>query len=237
MTRPDILFENEELIALNKPSGVLSIPDRKGEEASVKTWLQEKYGQIFTVHRIDRDTSGLILFAKNESMHKYLSEAFTNRTVEKFYLGVVQGEPVHHKKTIDAPIMEHPTRKGYMIVSKRGKTSITDYEVVETFGKFTLVSFQIHTGRTHQIRVHMKNEGHAILCDELYGDATPILLSTFKKKFKLSKDLLEERPLLSRLALHAHKLRIPMPDGSLLELEAPLQKDMKVFLQQMKKHG
>lgn len=237
MIRPDIIFENDQLIALNKPSGLLSIPDRKGEEASVKSWLQEKYGQIFTVHRIDRDTSGLILFAKNEEMHKYLSEAFTNRTVEKFYLGVVQGQPAHAKKTIDAPIMEHPTKKGYMIVSKRGKTSITDYEVLETFGKFTLVSFQIHTGRTHQIRVHMKNEGHSILCDELYGDVAPILLSTFKKKFKLSKDLLEERPLLSRLALHAHKLRIPMQDSSILELEAPLQKDLKVFLQQMKKHG
>ncbi|MBY0534364.1 MAG: RluA family pseudouridine synthase [Chitinophagaceae bacterium] len=233
--KPEVLFENDDMIILNKPSGLLSIPDREGKEISLKVMLQEAFGQIFTVHRLDKDTSGAIVFAKNEAAHKFLSEAFENRTVEKYYIGIVMGEPAEDQKTMDGPIMEHPAKKGQMMVHQRGKASLTDYEVVERLKKFTLVKFQLHTGRTHQIRVHMANEGHPILVDPLYGDGAPILLSTYKKKFKLSKDLENERPIMGRLALHASELKLPLLSGETIEIIAPLPKEFSAFLNQFRK--
>ncbi|WP_430899452.1 MULTISPECIES: RluA family pseudouridine synthase [unclassified Paraflavitalea] len=233
--KPVVLFENDDMIVLNKPSGLLSIPDREGKEISLKVMLQEAFGQIFTVHRLDKDTSGAIVFAKNEAAHKFLSEAFENRTVEKYYIGIVMGEPAEDQKTMDGPIMEHPAKKGQMMVHQRGKASLTDYEVVERLKKFTLVKFQLHTGRTHQIRVHMANEGHPILVDPLYGDGAPILLSTYKKKFKLSKDLENERPIMGRLALHASELKLPLLSGETIEIIAPLPKEFSAFLNQFRK--
>src|SRR6185436_12979867 len=121
------------------------------------------------------------------------------------------------------------------IIHKKGKDAVTDYEVLEEFGKFSLVQFQIHTGRTHQIRVHMQSIGHPLICDELYGDGTPILLSSFKQRFKLSKNQDEEIPILSRLALHAQRLKFTDMAGSDYDLEAPMPKDMRALLQQLKK--
>lgn len=233
--KPEVLFENEDMIVLNKPSGLLSIPDREGKEISLKVMLLEAFGQIFTVHRLDKDTSGAIVFAKNETAHKFLSEAFENRTVEKYYVGIVMGEPAEDQKTMDDPIMEHPAKKGQMMVHHRGKASLTDYSVMERLKKFTLVKFQLHTGRTHQIRVHMANEGHPILVDPFYGDGAPILLSTYKKKFKLSKDLENERPIMGRLALHASELKLPLLSGETIEILAPLPKEFSAFLNQFRK--
>ncbi|HEY6899700.1 MAG TPA: RNA pseudouridine synthase, partial [Puia sp.] len=153
MFKPEILLETDKFIAINKPAGLLSIPDREGKEPSLKSWLREKYGNIFTVHRLDRDTSGVIVFAKDEETHKMLSEAFEKRDVTKIYQGLVQGSLEQSKGTIDLPIMEHPTRPGAMVVNRHGKASVTDYEVVEDLGLYSLIQFQIHTGRTHQIRV------------------------------------------------------------------------------------
>jgi len=99
--KPEILFENDDFIALNKPAGLLSIPDREGKEVSLKVMLQEKYGQIFTVHRLDRGTSGVIIFAKNEESHRFFSVAFEDRSVEKFYTGIVQGVPTEKNKSIE----------------------------------------------------------------------------------------------------------------------------------------
>src|SRR5688572_10949469 len=98
------LFENDDLIALNKPSGLLSIPDREGKEISLKKLLQDKYERIFTVHRLDKDTSGLIVLAKNEAAHKHLSVQFEERQTEKIYLGLVIGSPVSTNGSIDSPI-------------------------------------------------------------------------------------------------------------------------------------
>lgn len=235
MIKPDIILENEQWIALNKPHSLLSIPDREGKDVSLKQILQEKYGQIFTVHRLDRNTSGIIIFAKDEETHKFLSQAFEERSVEKFYLGFVNGILPEKMGTIDQPIAENSTKRGVMIIHKRGKSSITDYEVLEEFGKYSFVRFQIHTGRTHQIRVHMQYLGHPLVCDDLYGDPTPVLISTLKKKFKLSKNELEERPIMSRLALHAAELRFTDAKGEKFQLEAEMPKDMRALLQQLRK--
>lgn len=231
------IFENDYFIAINKPAGVLSIPDRMQSEPSLKDKLLEKYGSIFTIHRLDKETSGIILFAKDEATHKFFSKQFEERTVEKFYMGLVHGAPTHKAGSIDAAIMEHPVFKGQMVINKKGKPSLTDYEVVENLGKYSLLKFQLHTGRTHQIRVHAKNMGHPIVCDALYGDGKPVLLSAIKKKFKLSKHDEEERPMLSRVALHSYELKFTDEQGNNFDLMADLPKDIRALIQQMKKHN
>jgi len=214
---------------------MLTIPDREQSERSLKDMLLEKYGSIFTVHRLDKDTSGLVLFAKNETTHKYLNKIFEERQVEKYYVGVVLGMPAEETGLIDAPIAEHQTNKGMMIVHRRGKPSQTGYEVLEANKHFSLVSFQLHTGRTHQIRVHSKNIGHPLACDPLYGDGKPVLLSAVKKKFKLSKQEDEERPMISRLALHSYRLKFIDEHGKQMELEATIPKEFKALMTQLKK--
>lgn len=229
------IAENNEWIALNKPSGLLSIPDREGKDISLKKMLIEKFGNIFTVHRLDKDTSGVIIFAKNEAAHKYLSQQFENRETRKIYQGIVIGSLENKKGTISAPIMEHPGKNGTMVINRNGKEAITDYEVLDDFKIYSLVQFQIHTGRTHQIRIHAKEMGNPIVCDELYGDGKPVLLSSIKKKFNLSKKEDEEKPIMGRMALHALSLKFTNMNGETIELEAPLPKDMKAFLQQLAK--
>lgn len=235
MLKPEVISENDQWIALNKPYGLLSIPDREGKEISLKEMLQERYGQIFTVHRLDRNTSGIIVFAKDEETHKFLSQAFEERTVQKFYSGIVQGLLPTKQGTIDQPIAENTTKRGVMLIHKRGKPSITDYQVLEEFGKYSFVRFQIHTGRTHQIRVHMQFLGHPLVCDDLYGDPAPVLISSIKKNYKLSKNELEERPLMSRLALHASELHFADAGGKQFQLQAEMPKDMRALLQQLRK--
>ncbi len=214
---------------------MLSIPDREGKEVSLKSMLQEKYGEIFTVHRIDRETSGIIVFAKTAAEHQHLSEAFQERTVEKYYLGLVHGVLAEKKGTVEVPMMQHPGKQAVMIVHKNGKISITDYEVAEEFGKYTLLQFRIHTGRTHQIRLHMQHIGHSIVCDTVYGDGQPILVSSIRKKFKLSKSEDEERPILARLGLHAQRLVFSDASGNRYDLQAEMPKDMRALMQQLRK--
>lgn len=235
--KPQILFEDENFIIVNKPSGVLSIPDRHNDQIiSVASSLNNHYGKLFIVHRIDKDTSGCLSFAKNETAHKYLSQLFENRKVEKIYLGIIHGCFDELEGTINKPIHEHPTIKGKMIIhTKVGKESITDYKVLESFGKYSLVQYQIKTGRTHQIRLHSADLGHPILCDGMYGLTNPVFISSFKKKYKLSQNILDENPILSRLALHARQLKFQDMNGNEINAIAELPKDMKAMLNQCRK--
>jgi len=230
----DIIFEDEDMIVLNKPAGLLSIPDRFGKEASLKSLLIEKFGNIFTVHRLDQQTSGLIIFAKTAEAHKELSEIFEGRTIVKKYLGLVNGRPLQ-TGVIEEFMMEHPIKKGQMIIHAKGKESKTSYEVVKYFKQYAWVSFQIYTGRTHQIRLHAKHIGHPIVSDDLYGDGEKLKLSSIKKKnFKLAKVEEEERPLMGRQALHAAIVLFEYK-GKELHLEAPLPKDLTATLKQLEK--
>lgn len=232
-----IICENDDFLAINKEPGMLTIPDRHDDtQLSLYKSLNQQYGKIFIVHRLDRDTSGLILFAKNETTHKYLSQLFEQRNIQKKYLGIVRGSMPEKTGSINEPIGEHPVKKGMMTISKKGKASLTNYEVLEDYGIYSLVQFEIQSGRTHQIRVHTKSIGHPIICDELYGDGKPILLSSFKKKYKLSQHDLEERPIINRLALHSASLRFKDIHQKDFLIEAPLPKDMKALLQQLKKN-
>lgn len=230
-----ILFQNDDFVVLNKPAGMLSIPDRTQSQPSLKDYLIEKFGNIFTVHRLDKDTSGVIVFARNEQTHKHLSLQFEERSTRKIYSGLVTGKPANEKGIIDEPIMEHFSQSGMMMTSAKGKPSVTEYEILEAFKSFSWMQFHILTGRTHQIRVHMKHLGHPIVCDELYGDGKAILLSSFKKKFNLSKADEEERPILNRLGLHAAQLSFSDAFGTRHSFDAELPKDLRALLQQLKK--
>jgi 23S rRNA pseudouridine955/2504/2580 synthase/23S rRNA pseudouridine1911/1915/1917 synthase len=232
--KPEIIFENDLLVAINKPSGLLSIPDREGKEISLKKILADKYGEIFTVHRLDKATSGVIVFAKDEATHAALSQLFESRETEKIYFGLVQGSLSPATGRITEPIRPHPSGNGKMVLHAKGKPSVTEYEVVEDFKRFSWVKFKILTGRTHQIRIHAQFAGHSIVGDELYGSGEPVFISSLKKKYNLSKNEEAEKPILSRLALHSASLKFLINDREYF-FEAPLPKDMKALLQQLRK--
>lgn len=233
----EIVYQDADLIVVNKPAGIPVIPDRFNTEApSINKLLEEKTGQkIWVVHRLDRDTSGVLCFAKNEATHKDLSMQFQEHSVAKYYVGLVHGRVAQEEARIESPIAEHPTIKGKMVVNRKGKMSVTDYKVVGSWPLHTLLQMQIHTGRTHQIRVHMQSIGHPIVADSLYGDGAPFLLSSIKKKYKLSTKDEDEKPLLSRLALHAYRLDFTDRAGKRISVEAALPKDMHACVQQLNK--
>lgn len=234
--KPEVVFENEQLVAFNKPSGLLSIPDRfDTQKANLLKLAESRYGKLFVVHRIDRDTSGLIVFAKDEETHRYMSSLFLSRNIDKYYLALVQGNPAQPDGSIRKGIMPHPTLKGKMVVNARGKEARTDYEVLQNFAGYSLVKLQIFTGRTHQIRVHMHDLGYPVVCDPLYGKGSPVYLSEIKKKFKLSINELEEQPILQRLALHAFEVHFKDTGGHDIHIQAPLSKDMQATVRQLEK--
>lgn len=226
------IYEDEDILVVDKPSGILSIPDRDGNP-SLKTLLDTQYPEIYTVHRLDRDTSGVMVFAKNANTHKYLSQSFEGRTVEKYYTAIVIGSPIEDSGMIDAPIAPHHIIKGKMRVDRSGKPSQTGYEVLERNAYFSKVLFRLYTGRTHQIRVHALHQGFPIACDTLYGDGKSILLSQYKRNYKLSKHQEDERPILDRLGLHASKLHIPMQDGRVLVFESVVPKPFLALMKQL----
>jgi len=234
----ETVYEDDDIVAYNKASGLLSIPDRYNAEIPcLYHEAARQYNKLFVVHRLDKDTSGLIVFAKNEESHKYMSQLFESRDVEKYYLALVNGKPFKDSGSIVAPIAEHPSHKGRMSIQKKGRFAHTDYVLEKSWGLYSLLRLRIHTGRTHQIRVHMQHLGNPIVCDPFYGNPESLKLSSIKKKFKLSDNAEEERPLLSRLALHASMLVFPDKDGKRKEIVAPLPKDMAVAIKQLDKWG
>lgn len=233
----ETIFEDDDLIIVNKPAGLLVVPDRFNHELpSLNKLMEQKMHQkLWIVHRLDRETSGVICFAKNEQSHRYLSILFQEREVKKYYAGLVNGIVTPTEGRIESMIAEHPAGNGKMIVAKRGKPAITDYKVVEQWPLYSLLQFQIHTGRTHQIRVHMQSIGHPLVCDDLYGDGKPFFLSQIKRKYRLSEKEEQERPLLSRLALHAYHLEFQKEDGTVVVAEATLAKDILACVNQLNK--
>lgn len=233
----EIIFEDEFILAVNKPAGILSIPDRfKPELPNVKDLLEKKYPKIFTVHRLDKFTSGVMVFAKQAEAHKSLNELFQNRKVEKKYWALTEGIPNPIEGTINLSIGPNNSRPGKMKISKQGKSAITHYKVVREFENIALVEAKIDTGRTHQIRLHLKSLGTPLLVDKDYGNAEGWFLSSLKRrKFRKGKSE-EERPLLSRLSLHARSLKLihPMLKEE-MKFEAGLPKDLRATLKQLEK--
>lgn len=236
--RPYILHEEPDFLVLNKPAGLLTIPDRFDPDIpAASRILEQHYGPIYVVHRLDRMTSGVLLFARNEKAHKFLSEKFQSRDIQKTYLGLCMGHFQEPIGSISLPLEEHPAKKGKMQIARKGKPALTDYEVLESFQLYSFVRIRIHTGKTHQIRVHMQSLGHPIAMDELYGDDQPFYLSSIKRRYHLGKHQDEERPLMARLALHAFQLEFEDEKGQKRQFEAPLPKDFSAVLQQLRKHA
>lgn len=233
---PEIIFEDEHIVAYNKPSGMLSIPHRfDNSQASLQAIAERRYGKIYVVHRIDKDTSGLILFAKTPEAHRHFSLAFQNRQVEKHYRAICTGIPVKDSGEIEAALMEHPTIKGKMVINKKGKPAHSVYTVLKKWAGYSYIDVQIFTGRMHQIRVHLQSIGTPIVADPLYGSESFLYLSSFKKKFKSSGNYESELPLMGRLALHAYSIRVTHLDGRELQLEAPEPKDFRATIKQLDK--
>jgi 23S rRNA pseudouridine1911/1915/1917 synthase len=210
----EILYEDEHLLAVNKPVGMVVHPapgHPKGTFANALLFhckkLKREPGDLRPgiVHRLDKDTSGVLLAAKTQEAHHKLVSLFAERKIEKYYLAICSGRPKQEK--IDAPIARDPIHRQQMAISQeKGKEAISLCKVLEERGHFSLVQVQILTGRTHQIRVHFKHIGHPILGDPIYGS------SAINKKAGIEKQL-----------LHAHRLKFPHPITSKpLEITAPI---------------
>jgi RluA family pseudouridine synthase len=197
-----ILFENDQLLIVNKPEGVLTIPGRQNSEKSLLEILKvQRQEKLFVVHRLDKDVSGVLVFTKTADAHKYLNQAFETRNVLKTYMALVHGVFKKTKGTIVKPIREFGSgRMGVDAV--QGKDSSTGYEVVEQFPQHTLLKVSPLTGRRHQIRVHLYSEGHGIVGDVLYGDQ--------KNKNE------------SRLMLHSYQINFRMAEGQEISVQADL---------------
>ncbi len=235
----DIIYEDNSLIVVNKPAGLLSIPDRYDiNKPNLYHLLLADDEETRIVHRLDRETSGAIVFAKTEHAHRTLSLQFEERITEKLYLALVDGLPTPEEGSIERPIARHPSKPGRMIVTNKGKEAHTTYKVVESFKLFSLVEVNIHTGRTHQVRVHFQAIGHPLAVDPLYGKREGFLLSEVKRKsYRLGK-FEEERPLMNRTTLHASQLTILHPEtGEKQTFEAPLPKDFQAVIKQLQKWG
>lgn len=232
-----IIFEDEHMLVVNKPAGIVVIPERvhTGKECLQKL-LEVKYGKVYVVHRIDRDTSGLVCFARNEEVHKALSQMFEKHEVQKFYKAFVRGRVKDKQGRIEAPIAENPAHPGTMLVHPKGKASLTLYTVEEELGDISLLDIEIKTGRTHQIRVHLSYIGHPLLVDKIYGKTEDFRLSSVKRGYKEGME--GERPLVDRLTLHAFRLVFTHPvTGVQITCEAPMPKDLNALLKVLRKYG
>jgi 23S rRNA pseudouridine1911/1915/1917 synthase len=235
-----VVYEDESLIGVNKGPGLAVGADRWDESAErLDTLLCALYdGPVLTVHRLDRETSGIIVFARDTAAQRLLSGAFASRSAEKLYYAVVHGRPGWTETECSLSLAPDGDRLHRTVVDRRhGKRSLTRFRLLFSAGGYAVVEARPATGRTHQIRVHLASLGHPVVCDPLYGarnSPKPVRLSSFKKGWR--GDPLEERPLLDRLGLHAARLVLPYPDAeNPLVLEAPLPRDMGALIKQLEK--
>lgn len=235
-----ILYEDQDIVAVMKPAGVMTHPDGHATDETASDWFASRYpdskdvgetqrlkdgteiARPGVVHRLDRDTSGVLVFAKNQETHARLKAAFQAREAKKTYLAFVYGVLKERKGTIDFAIGR--SRKDFRLRSAQPKAkgmlrdAITRYEVVSDIQTHSLVTLMPETGRTHQIRVHLKALHHPVVCDPLYAAGKPCDLG------------------LVRLGLHAYSLEVPQQDGSPLLITAPVPEDMKAALSKFPGH-
>jgi len=203
----EIIFENENLIAVNKPSGLLTIParGRMAQEPCLLNMLKERFGKdVFTVHRLDREASGAVVFAKTRVEHRRLGMLFEQRLVSKKYAVLVCGRIDADKGRIDSPIKQYGS--GRMGSSPAGRQSLTLFNVQKRFDEHTLLEAELVTGRRHQIRVHFYSIGHPVAGDKVY------YLKNTQERF-------------SRLMLHSRQIAVPVENSPEIIISAPLSSE------------
>jgi RluA family pseudouridine synthase len=243
----EVLHEDDALLALNKPASLLVSPDRYDPNRPNlmkllhrdidrgAPWVRERnISYLANAHRLDFETSGVILLAKTKPALVRLADLFGTEIPRKIYAALVTGNP-EDEFEVNVKIGPHPTKTGLMRVDhKGGKKSRTLFRVRERFGKYALLECEPKTGRTHQIRIHLRHAGSPILGDHTYR-GPDLLLSRLKPDYRLKPGKVE-RPLISTVALHAESLEIPHPtSGTLVKMEAPWPKDFSVAVKYLRR--
>ncbi len=244
----DVVYEDKDMAVINKPAGMMvhagagQTEDERSKGTLVNALLHRFQKLSSTagelrpgiVHRLDKETSGLIVIAKNDKAHLALGEMFSSRRIHKTYITLVQGEVERQRGTITAAVSRDPLRRTRMTTrpNENARSAVSHYEVLRRlttrFGKFTLLRVRIETGRTHQIRVHMASLGHPVVGDTLYGSAGQL---TDQSAAASRRKPGPERLRLGRNFLHAARLELTHPvTGKPLELEAPLPQELEEFL-------
>jgi len=242
----DVLYEDEHLVAINKRPGMVVHPSKGHSRGTLTAALAYHFDRLSSrggaarpgiVHRLDRDTSGVLVVAKTDAAHLALAEQFEQRTTEKEYSAIVLRAPDRDRDIVDHPIGLHPTQREKMALRRDHSTSRdaqTFYEVAERFRGFALLRVFPKTGRTHQIRVHLMSIGCPVLCDRMYGGRAKITLEEIAEQEAEPED---GHVLLSRQALHARRLKLRHPaTGEPVEFTAPLPADMLATLESLRNH-
>ncbi|MGB9692546.1 MAG: RluA family pseudouridine synthase [Candidatus Sumerlaeaceae bacterium] len=241
----DVIYEDDDLLVINKPSGLAVHPGAGTPDGTLVNALLARLGHLSTVggverpgivHRLDKDTTGLMLVAKNDMAHRRLSEALARRDIHRVYLAIVLRELRHNVGTVDTPIARHPAQRTKMAaVRQGGRHAVTHYWVLERFHGFCLVKCQLETGRTHQIRVHMSSIGHPVLGDPAYGGDVKRAMQLVAPKNQMLLRVLGQ---VTRQMLHAKSLSFQHPrTGQTLEFDSPLPADFESTLMALRSYG
>lgn len=219
---PTILYEDSDVVVVNKPAGVIVYPDGVHDYPALSSWLEKRYGEgnYFFAHRIDRETSGVLIVAKNEKAHVFLKSQFKDREVQKTYRAFVYGAFKEERGMIDKPIGSARGGVGPRSAKQPHGTmrdALTLYRVIQNGKDTSYIEVFPKTGRTHQIRVHMSAVQHPIVADSLYAKTRPKILG------------------FDRLALHALSLKCTLPSGKEMLFEAPLPEDFLVAEAELRK--
>ena len=236
-----IIYEDAELLAVNKAPGMVVHPAPGHRRGTLANALMHHCPDLAgisgslrpgIVHRLDKDTSGVLVVAKTHRAMQHLADQFKSRRVRKLYLSLVYGTPHADRGSVDLPIGRHPQeRKKISVVTHRPRTALTHWRIRERFAGACLLELDIRTGRTHQIRVHCLSMGHPVIGDPVYG-----LRSSKKQLLRERPDLARGLQTVDRQMLHAWRLEIAHPvSGAALHLEAPLPADMQAFMDQLRK--
>jgi 23S rRNA pseudouridine955/2504/2580 synthase len=227
-----ILFENPDIIVVNKPPFISSLDEREGGEVNMLR-LAKAYSEDAQIcHRLDKETSGALIVAKNPEAYRLVSMQFERRKVKKIYHAVIDGTHVFDDLTIDLPILN--VGKGNVTISRQeGKKAETHFQSLKYYKHYTLVECRPVTGRMHQIRIHLATQRASIAGDEMYK-GKPVFLSQIKRGYRISKDQ-EELPIMKRFALHAYEVTFKINETDEVTIHAPYPKDFDTLLKLLDK--